>query len=53
MYANGNLLQDFYVGHEPVCANGLGRYPTIQKMTKAQYDALAIKGDNVIYFITE
>lgn len=53
MYSNGNLLQDFYVGHEPVCANGLGQYPTIIKMTKAQYDALAIKENNVIYFITE
>lgn len=53
IYANGQILQDFYQGHEPVCANGLGQYPTIIKMTKAQYDALAIKANSVIYFITE
>lgn len=53
LYANGQILQDFYQGHEPVCANGLGQYPTIKKMTKAQYDAIAMKENNVIYFITE
>ncbi len=53
MYANGTIIQDFYVGHEPVCANGLGSYPTIKKMTKAQYNALAVKHNSVIYFITE
>lgn len=53
MYANGQILQDFYQGHEPVCASGLGQYPTIKKMTKAQYDALAVKHNSVIYFITE
>ena len=53
IYANGTILQDFYVGHEPVCANGLGQYPTIKKMTKAQYGAIAVKENNVIYFITE
>lgn len=53
LYANGQILQDFYQGHEPVCANGLGQYPTIMKMTKAQYDAIAVKGNNCIYFITE